>query len=78
MKIKASNTQESARLIQAFEPPLEIEIPRQANVRQFMSGIRYYASRAKLLVSMADASTNSDNIIYVSDKCGVIPCGHKG
>ena len=68
MKIKAANTKDAFDLIQKFDLPLEIEIPRGARIAQFIGGIRFYAYRSKLILSLINASTEDAQIIYVADK----------
>lgn len=68
MNMKADNTQEAARLIMAFGVPLEIEIPRQADVWQFIRGVHYYLKLWQTTALISDASTNDSQIIYVYEK----------
>jgi hypothetical protein len=67
MKIKTGDTHEAARLILAMAKPLEIEIPDEANITNFISSVRYYIRRTKMIVSISDASTKDTKIIYVTE-----------
>lgn len=64
----ATNPAEAADMVKQYKTPLQIIIPKRANMRNFIATMRAYLLKYNLVVSVSNASTKQMKVIYISQK----------